>query len=161
MKQPVSRARVRWLGMPYTRDSRASGREGWLARDRGEHAEYVEFPAILCNVVKHVLTHYCKILRAAGRGEGRRVRRNFATEFTREGEVDVAQGYLALVRVLLLKQSNVCAKWMQMDVSALALSPRYRENVGGINDKYIYVDWLELNFTVKFRFWLFDRRVSY
>lgn len=114
MKQPVSRARVRWLGMPYTRDSRASGREGWLARDRGEHAEYVEFPAILCNVVKHVLTHYCKILRAAGRGEGRRVRRNFATEFTREGEVDVAQGYLALVRVLLLKQSNVQSecKWM-------------------------------------------------
>lgn len=114
------------------------GGKGWLARDRAEHAEYVEFPAILCNVVKHVLTHYCKILRAAGRGEGRRVRRNFATEFTREGEVDVAQGYLALVRVLLLKQGNVCAKWMQMDVSALALSPRYRENVGGINDKYIY-----------------------
>lgn len=50
----------------------------------------------------------------------------------------------------------VCAKWMQMDVSVVALSPRYRENVGGIKDKYIYVDRLELNFTVKFRFWLFD-----
>lgn len=56
--------------------------------------------------MKHVLTHYREILRDGGRGEGRRIRRNFATECTREGEVDVAQGYLALVGVPRLKQSN-------------------------------------------------------
>lgn len=63
---------------------------------------------IFRNVMKHVLTHYREILRDQGRGESRRVRRNFATERTREGEVDVAQRYLALVRVPVLKQSNVC-----------------------------------------------------
>lgn len=56
--------------------------------------------------MKHVLTHYRKILGDVGGGESRRVRCNFATEHTRESEVDVAERYLALVRVLVLKQSN-------------------------------------------------------
>lgn len=68
--------------------------------------------------MKRVLTHYREILGDVGRGESRRVRCNFAAERTREGEVDVAQRYLALVRVPVLKQSNqtrrvyvcVCAK---------------------------------------------------
>ncbi|EFN63598.1 hypothetical protein EAG_04872 [Camponotus floridanus] len=57
------------------------------------------------NNVEHVLTHYGEILCARGRGEGRRVCRNFAAECTREGEVDFAERYLALVRVVRLKHT--------------------------------------------------------
>jgi hypothetical protein len=57
------------------------------------------------NTMEHVLTHYGEILRDGGRGEGRRVCRNFAAECTREAEVDIAKRYLALVRVGGLKHT--------------------------------------------------------
>lgn len=58
------------------------------------------------NTVGHVLTYYGEILRGGGRGEGRRVCRNFADECTREAEVDIAKRYLALVRVVGLKHTS-------------------------------------------------------
>jgi len=58
------------------------------------------------NTVGHVLTCYSEILRGGGRGEGRRVCRNFAGERTRDAEVDIAKRYLALVRVVGLKHTS-------------------------------------------------------
>ena len=58
------------------------------------------------NTVGHVLTYYGEILEGGGRGEGRRVCRNFADECTREAEVDIAKRYLALVRVVGLKHTS-------------------------------------------------------
>lgn len=73
-----------------------NGRTGSLPRACAEFHD---------NNVEHVLTHYSKILRAGGRGEGRCVCRNFAAECTREAEVDFAERYLALVRVVRLKHT--------------------------------------------------------
>lgn len=58
-------------------------------------------------ISEHVLTHYREVFRDGGRGEGRRVRRNFTAERTRETEVDVAQRNLALVRVGNLKHTGI------------------------------------------------------
>lgn len=58
-------------------------------------------------IAEYVLTHYREVFRDRGRGEGRRVRRNFAAERTREAEVDVAQRNLALVRVGNLKHTGI------------------------------------------------------
>lgn len=68
------------------------------------------------NTMEHVLTHYGEILPGGGRGEGRRVCRNFAAECTREAEVDVAKRYLALVRVDGLKHTLSHRYTERMDV---------------------------------------------